>query len=258
MRNCFWDWILQRHAVKCWGKENVNAACGRPVDEICEATKGVSPSGSITAAFESKGKGKVSYSHHQHTCMETRYFFNSPWRRTVLNKTSNRAEIVCWVAESSWPLNIVKDCGFQSLMKTGCPEYWILSPSTAPQDVKLVFAKTQNQIARMLKVSWHNSTQPVSLTCSKEHLGALSFATDTWSSPNHKAYVAVTVHFEQDSIPISMLLDIVEVPRSHSSLNLAKVFTNIVMVYGYPYLLHDLRIVFVTVCWLLYNIVYIQ
>jgi hypothetical protein len=24
----------------------------------------------------------------------------------------------------------------------------------------------------------------------------LSFATDTWTSPNHKAYVAITVHFE--------------------------------------------------------------
>lgn len=160
-------------------------------------------------------------------CWCLQILFNSPWRRIVLNKTSNRAKIVCWVAESSWPLNIVKDCGFQSLMKTERPEYWILSPSTAAQDVKLVFAKTRNQIARMLKVSWNNGTQPVSLTCSKEHLGALSFATDTWSSLNHKAYIAVTVHFEQDGIPILMLLDIVEVPCSHSSLNLAKVFANI-------------------------------
>lgn len=218
---------LRRHAIKCWGEENVDAARGRPVDEIREATKGVSPSGSITAAFERKGKGKVSYSHRQHTRTETRYFFNSPWTRTVLNDTFNRAEIVRWVAESSRPLNIVKDRGFQSLMKTGRPEYWIPSPSTVARDVKLVFAKTRNRIARMLKVSWRNSTQHVNLTCSKEHQGALSFATDAWSSPNHKAYVAVTVHFEQDSVPVSMLLDIVEVPRSHSGLNLAKAFTNI-------------------------------
>ena len=117
-------------------------------------------------------------------------------------------------------------------MKTGHPEYWILSPSTAARDVKLVFVKTRNLIARMLKVSWDNGTQPVSLTCSKEHLGALSFATDTWSSPNHKAYVAVTIHFEQDSIPILMLLDIVKVPRSHSGLNLAKAFANILEDFG--------------------------
>ena len=72
----------------------------------------------------------------------------------------------------------------------------------------------------------------VILTCSKEHLGALSFATDAWSSPNHKAYVAVTVHFEQDGVPVSMLLDIVEVPCSHSGLNLAKAFANILEDFG--------------------------
>jgi hypothetical protein len=121
---------LRGHAIKCWGRENVKSACGCPADEIREVTKGISPSGSIMAAFEWKGKGKVSYSHRQHTRMETRYFFNSPCLKIVFNKTSNRAEIVRWVAESSWPLNIVKDHGFQSLMKTGCPEYWIPSPST--------------------------------------------------------------------------------------------------------------------------------
>ena len=54
------------------------AARGRPVDEIHDATKDISPSGSIAAAFERKGKGKVSYSHRQHTRTETRYLFNSP------------------------------------------------------------------------------------------------------------------------------------------------------------------------------------
>jgi len=218
---------LWRHAVKCWGEENVDATRGHPVDEIHEATKGVSPSGSIMAAFEHKGKGKVSYSHCQHTRTETRYFLNSLWMRIVLNETLNRAEIVHWVAESSWPLNIVKDHGFQSLMKTRRLEYWLPSPSTSAQDVKLVFAKTRNRIARILKVSLHNSTQDVSLTCPKEHSGTLSFATDAWSSPNHKAYVAVTIHFEQDGVPVSILLNIVEIPHSHSGLNLAKAFANI-------------------------------
>ena len=69
------------------------------------------------------------------------------------------------------------------------------------------------------------------LTGLKEHPGTLSFATDAWSS-HHKAYVAVTVHFEQDGVPISMLLDIVEVPRSHSGLNLAKAFANILEDFG--------------------------
>ncbi|EDR14413.1 uncharacterized protein LACBIDRAFT_306233 [Laccaria bicolor S238N-H82] len=157
---------LRRHAVKCWGEDNVNAARSRPADEIHKATKGGSVSGSIMAAFEQQGKGKVSYSHRQHTRTET------------------------------------------SLMKTGWPGYWLPSSSMSACDVKLVFAKTRNRITRILQ----------------EHPGTLSFATDVWSSPNHKAYVAVTVHFKRDGIPISMLLDIVKVPHSHSSLNLAKAF----------------------------------
>lgn len=48
----------------------------------------------------------------------------------------------------------------------------------------------------------------------EEHNGALHFGTDVWSSPNHKAYVAVTVHFEESGKPVSMLLDLVRVAQS--------------------------------------------
>src|SRR5277367_1750296 len=66
----------------------------------------------------------------------------------------------------------------------------------------------------------------------QDHEGALNFATDAWTSPNHKAYVAVTVHFEDDGKPISMLLDIVEVPCSHSGVNLAAAFAKILDEFG--------------------------
>jgi hypothetical protein len=55
----------------------------------------------------------------------------------------------------------------------------------------------------------------------------LSFATDTWTSPNHKAFVAVTVHFQKDGKLVAMLLDLVEVAESHSGLHLAAVFAKI-------------------------------
>ena len=64
-----------------------------------------------------------------------------------------RAEIVRWVAESTRPFSIVDDRGFQSLMKTGRPEYYIPSRWTVSRDVKLVFARTRQRIAKMLKVS---------------------------------------------------------------------------------------------------------
>jgi len=44
--------------------------------------------------------------------------------------------------------------------------------------------------------------------------------------------IAVTVHFEKDGVPVSMLLDIVEVARSHLGLNLAAAFAKILDDFG--------------------------
>lgn len=121
-----------------------------------------------------------------------------------------------WVAESKRPFNIVKDRGFQSLMKTGRPEYYIPSPNTVSRDVKKVFVNVRSRLAKMLQ----------------EHEGKLSFATDAWTSPNHKAFVAVTVHFEIDGAPMCMLLDLVEVATAHSGVNLAFAFAKILDEFG--------------------------
>jgi hypothetical protein len=66
----------------------------------------------------------------------------------------------------------------------------------------------------------------------QEHEGALSFATDAWTSPNHKAYVAITVHFEYEGKPIAMLLDLVELAKSHSGVNLAAAFAQVLEEFG--------------------------
>lgn len=141
-----------------------------------------------------------------------------------------RAEIVRWVSENMRPFDIVKDRGFLSLMKTGRPEHYIPSPVTVSRDVKQVFAKCRQRIAKMLQVS-HEFRYTMNIKklnfIIQEHNGALSFATDAWTSPNHKAYVAVTVHFESNGVPVSMLLDLVEVARSHSGINLAVAFAKI-------------------------------
>jgi hypothetical protein len=63
-----------------------------------------------------------------------------------------RAEIVRWVSESKRPFKIVNDRGFQSLMKTGRPGYHIPSPSTVSRDVKQVFKRVRQRIAKMLRV----------------------------------------------------------------------------------------------------------
>ena len=126
------------------------------------------------------------------------------------------AEIVRWVAENARPFNIVKDRAFLSLMKTGRPSHYIPSPSTVSRDVKLVFARTRQRIAKMLR----------------EYEGRISFATDSWTSPNHKPYVAVTSHHEEKGMPVCLLLDIVEVAKSHSGANLAAAFIQILKEFG--------------------------
>ena len=60
----------------------------------------------------------------------------------------------------------------------------------------------------------------------------MNFATDAWTSPNHKAYVAITVHFEHEGEPVSMLLDLVEVAVSHSGVNLANAFAKVLEEFG--------------------------
>jgi hypothetical protein len=60
----------------------------------------------------------------------------------------------------------------------------------------------------------------------------LNFATDAWTSPNHKAFVAFTIHFEHEGEPVSMLLDIVEVAMSHTGVNLANTFAKVLEDFG--------------------------
>jgi hypothetical protein len=140
--------------------------------------KGLNVSGSITASFEWKGKGKVSYSNRQHT------------------KTETRTELVRWVAESLRPFKIVSDQGFQSPMKTGWPHYDLPLPSTVSCDIKTVFAQTHKRIVKLLQVC-HDQFQfvwPNNMAHKlQEHDGKLNFATDCWTSPNHCAFMAMTV-----------------------------------------------------------------
>ena len=66
----------------------------------------------------------------------------------------------------------------------------------------------------------------------QEYDSLLSFATDAWTSPNSKAYIAITVHLEQNGVPLCMLLDLFEVPESHSGANLASAFAQILCDFG--------------------------
>lgn len=65
---------MRKHVRSCWGNEVLEAA-GQAKDakEVRDKiVKSVLRDGSITAAFERKGNGKITYSHRQHTKTETR------------------------------------------------------------------------------------------------------------------------------------------------------------------------------------------
>ena len=65
---------LRRHAKKCWGAETVKSADGTKDLEAARTIllKTNLHDGTITAEFERIGRGKVTYSHRQHTSTEAR------------------------------------------------------------------------------------------------------------------------------------------------------------------------------------------
>ena len=97
------------------------------------------------------------------------------------------------------------------------------------------------QLKHMHLLSWchnnvtsHDSHQEwISSTLQfQEHDSAISFATDAWTSPNSRAYVAVIAHFEHNGVLVLLLLDIVEVVCSHLGINLVAVFAQILEDFG--------------------------
>jgi len=131
------------------------------------------------------------------------------------------------------PFQIVKGRGLKKLMKTGHLGYYLPSKITVSRDVKMVFAKCRQRIAKMLQ----------------DYDRALSFATDAWTSPNIKAYIAATIHFASEGKLIAMLLDIVEVARSHTGAALTSALSKILEDFGinnkvkkYDVHVHDSRV----------------
>jgi hypothetical protein len=103
--------------------------------------------------------------------------------------------------ESNQPTLIIKDREFVELLTAGQPNIELPSPDTVSCDIKASFEKCRERITKLLQ----------------EHPGRLHFATDAWTLPNHRAFVAWTIHLEYEGHMLAFLLDIIEVPKvSHS------------------------------------------
>ncbi|KAJ7697116.1 hypothetical protein B0H16DRAFT_1220698, partial [Mycena metata] len=164
---------LTSHAKACRGEETYSKLTSKDDSKAHR-------DGNIFLAFGKQLAKKVrSFSSRPHTGPET------------------RANIVRWITESNRPANIVKDQGFETLMKTGRPSTTLPSPRQVSRDIHASFNLSKDRIATLLQ----------------EHPGQLSFTTDAWTSPNHRAIVAWVVHLEHEGQPLSFLLDVKELPE---------------------------------------------
>ena len=171
-------------------------------DAVHLAAKGVTPqenlSGSIFAAFARHGQQPVQVSHRSHTTIEA------------------RAHLVKWITESNRPTAIINDRELRMLLTAGRPKLELPSAFTVHCDIRAVFEKCRDRIASLLQ----------------NHPGRLHFAYDTWTSPNHQAICAWTVHLEHDGEPLSFLLDVVDIPESHTGATLAREFQDMLVRFG--------------------------
>ena len=126
-----------KHVKTCWGLPALEVAdsAANTDDVHMKIVPGILCNGSITVAFERKGKWKIPYSNCPHTHQEI------------------KAEIVHWVCTYLCLFDIVSDLYFLSIVKTGHPEYYVPSLSTVSWDVQSVFARMQQRISRLLIVS---------------------------------------------------------------------------------------------------------
>jgi hypothetical protein len=129
------------------------------------------------------------------------------------------------------PFEIVNDRAFKSLMKAGHPNLAIPSSTTLARDVHRVYEHAKARMATFLQVSHLTLHQTLNLTY-QEYDGSLSFATDCWTSPNHRAFMAVTVHFVAENEPKCVILDVREVAKSHTGDNLSTEFHEILEEFG--------------------------
>jgi hypothetical protein len=101
---------------------------------------------------------------------------------------------------------MVQDSELQYVFTAAWPNLVVPSPNTVRRDIKAIYAKCRERITTLLQ----------------DYPGRIHLGTDAWTSTNHRALVAWTVHLEHEGCMMAFLLDIVEVPESHTGLALAK------------------------------------
>jgi len=103
---------LRKHARLCWGDEILCGAdaCG----DLDSAREGLDKAkklkdGSITMAFERKGKGKVTFSHHQHNKAQTRFVAVNNHLTLLIYSTGQKSSVGFQKACDPFQLLVIED-----------------------------------------------------------------------------------------------------------------------------------------------------
>ncbi|KAE9407640.1 hypothetical protein BT96DRAFT_763042, partial [Gymnopus androsaceus JB14] len=160
-------------------KHAVNCFGQDTVDAAIKGSTHLQQDSSIYAAFGRKGAAPVNITHRAHTNAQI------------------RANLVRWITENNCSVNIVEDRKFRELMLAGRPQSVLPSCSTVAQDIQESFQQCDEKVSALLQ----------------NYPGRLSFATDAWTSPNHRAMAAWTAHLQHEGKPLVFLLDVFEIPE---------------------------------------------
>ncbi|KAJ7016341.1 hypothetical protein C8F04DRAFT_981906, partial [Mycena alexandri] len=94
-------------------------------------------------------------------------------------------------------LSIVEDREFKYILGAGRPEFRLPGRRTVARDLHTAYQRSRSYVQTLLE----------------EYPGRLSFSTDAWTSPNHRAFVAWIVHLQHEGELLSFPLDVYEVPE---------------------------------------------
>ncbi|KAJ3816468.1 hypothetical protein F5880DRAFT_1452089, partial [Lentinula raphanica] len=153
---------LGRHAKKCWSEDTVNAV---------KECKSLDKARSAIATYGHKSQSKLTLALRTVKSWFQLFSTRAPDKNTIRVVTAR------WVAESARPFLLVADRCYRWLQKEGRPDRYVPSATTVAEDVKKLYCGTREKLARELQA----------------YDGELPVAIDCWTSPNHLAFMSITI-----------------------------------------------------------------
>ncbi|MBW0520489.1 hypothetical protein O181_060204 [Austropuccinia psidii MF-1] len=130
-----------------------------------------------------------------------------------------KTALVYFICENDLPLSMTESTSFRTLLE-------LCNPTT----LNILVCRTALTAHLSNVFFFHQEAIRKSISNSSDHV---SFTTDTWTSPNIIAYMAVTAHFLDEQFNLmTLLLGLSKIEGNHSGPSLAKLFFKIINQYN--------------------------